>query len=160
MEGRLPFGAFSAANWIALAASQHFARYGTTREQLGAIALNARRNAALNPSAVYQEPLSLDQYLDARLVSTPFGLYDCDVPCDGAVALVLSARDAARDLPSHPSSSMPSAPEVADRISWIRNSDPRTAGVRSGPTFVDPNVAYPGRRGRSGAHTTDSPSTV
>jgi len=118
MEGRLPFGAFSAANWIAMAASQHFARYGTTREQLGAIALNARRNAALNPAAVYQEPLSMDQYLDARLVSTPFGLYDCDVPCDGAVALVLSARDAASHQPQPSVFIDAVGTQVADRISW------------------------------------------
>ena len=63
MEGRAPFGAFSAANWIAMAASQHFARYGTTREHLGAIAVNARANAARNPLAVYREPLTLDDYL-------------------------------------------------------------------------------------------------
>jgi acetyl-CoA acetyltransferase/uncharacterized OB-fold protein len=118
MEGRLPFGAFSAANWIAMAASQHFARYGTTREQLGSIAVNARRNAALNPVAVYQDPLSMDDYLDARLISTPFGLYDCDVPCDGAVALVLSARDAARDL-AQPSVLIDAVgTQVVDRISW------------------------------------------
>jgi acetyl-CoA acetyltransferase len=118
MEGRLPFGAFSAANWIAMAASQHFARYGTTREQLGAIALNARSNAALNPTAVYQDPLSMDEYLDARLISTPFGLYDCDVPCDGAVALVLSARDAARDLVQPPVLIDAVGTQVADRVSW------------------------------------------
>jgi acetyl-CoA acetyltransferase/uncharacterized OB-fold protein len=118
MEGRLPFGAFSAANWIAMAASQHFARYGTTREDLGAIALNARRNAALNSTAVYQEPLSMDDYLDARLISTPFGLYDCDVPCDGAVAMVLSARDAARHLRRSPVLIDAVGTQIADRVSW------------------------------------------
>jgi acetyl-CoA acetyltransferase len=118
MEGRLPFGAFSAANWIALAASQHFARYGTTREQLGAIALNARQNAALNPMAIYQDPLSLDDYLGARLISTPFGLFDCDVPCDGAVALVLSARELAKDLRRTPVLIDAVGTQIADRISW------------------------------------------
>ena len=52
MEGRLPFGAFSAANWIAMMATRHMKAFGTTREQLGAIAINARRNASLNPNAV------------------------------------------------------------------------------------------------------------
>ena len=118
MEGRVPFGAFSAANWIAMAASQHFARYGTKREDLGFIALNARRNAALNPAAVYQEPLSMDDYLQARPISTPFGLYDCDVPCDGAVALVVSARDAASDLAQPPVLVDAIGTRVADRISW------------------------------------------
>src|SRR3990172_2392458 len=50
------------------------------------IALNARKNAALNPKAIYREPLSLDDYLSARMISTPFCLFDCDVPCDGGPA--------------------------------------------------------------------------
>lgn len=96
-QWQLPFGAFSAANWIAMYADRHFHKYGTTREQLGQIAVNARANAALNPNAVYRDPITLDDYLSARMITTPFGLYDCDVPCDGAIAMVLSAADAARD---------------------------------------------------------------
>lgn len=96
-QWRIPFGAFSAANWVGLYASRHFQKYGTTREQLGAIAVNSRANAALNPDAVYRDPLTLDDYLAARMISSPLGLYDCDVPCDGAVAIVLSAADAAAD---------------------------------------------------------------
>jgi acetyl-CoA acetyltransferase len=92
-----PFGAPSAANWIALYAQHHFDRYGTTREQLGAIACNARANAALNPNAVFRDPLTLDDYLGARMISTPLCLYDCDVPVDGSTAVVVSARDRARD---------------------------------------------------------------
>ncbi|HEX3707052.1 MAG TPA: OB-fold domain-containing protein [Mycobacteriales bacterium] len=117
-ELRAPFGAMSAANWIAMAASQHFARYGTTREQLGAIALTARANAALNPSAVYTDPLTMDDYLSARVVSTPFGLYDCDVPCDGAVAIIVSARDAARDLRQPPVLVDSVGTQITDRLSW------------------------------------------
>ena len=96
-QWRLPFGASSAANWIAMLASRHFHEYGTTREQLGQIPLNGRRNAQLNPTAVYREPLDMEGYLNARMITTPFGLYDCDVPCDGAVAIVISHVDAARD---------------------------------------------------------------
>lgn len=96
-QWRVPFGAFSPANWISQYAMRHFHLYGTTREQLGAIALNGRANACLNPAAIYRTPLSMDDYLGARMVSSPFGLYDCDVPCDGAVALVLSRADTARD---------------------------------------------------------------
>jgi len=97
LQWLIPSGAMSAANWIGAYATRHMHRYGTTREQLGAIALNARRNAMLNPWAIYREPLTMDDYLSARMISTPFGLYDCDVPCDGAVALVVSAAEAARD---------------------------------------------------------------
>ncbi|MFC1402787.1 MULTISPECIES: thiolase C-terminal domain-containing protein [Streptacidiphilus] len=93
-----PFGAVSAAHTLAQNAQRHFHQYGTTRETLGWIALNQRANAALNPTAVYRDPLTMDDYLQARTVTTPFGLYDCDVPCDGAVAVIVSAVDAAQDL--------------------------------------------------------------
>jgi acetyl-CoA acetyltransferase len=92
-----PFGAPSAANWIGLYAQRHFDEYGTTREQLAAIARNARANAAHNPAAVFREPLSLEDYLGARMISTPLCLFDCDVPVDGATAIVVSARDRATD---------------------------------------------------------------
>ena len=71
-EHLAPFGV-QAVHTVAMAASQHFARYGTTRETLGWIALNARANAALNPTAVYRKPLTMDDYLGARPISTPFG---------------------------------------------------------------------------------------
>jgi len=98
MEWTLPFGAASAAVWIALFAKRHMHEYGTTREQLAQIALNARRNAGRNPKAVYRDPMTLDDYLAARMISTPFCLYDCDVPVDGATAVVVSRADRARDL--------------------------------------------------------------
>ncbi|HEY8121399.1 MAG TPA: OB-fold domain-containing protein [Myxococcota bacterium] len=98
MQWVLPFGAASAANWIALFAQRHMHEFGTTREQLAQIALNARKNAAHNPRAVYREPLSMSDYLSARLISTPFCLYDCDVPVDGSTAFVISRADRARDL--------------------------------------------------------------
>ena len=94
--------AYSAANWLAMHCARHMHLYGTTKEQLGAIALNARANAALNPLAVYRDPMTMDDYLAARPVSTPFGLYDCDVPVDGTVAIVVSAADHEPDCPQPP----------------------------------------------------------
>lgn len=91
--------AYSAANWLALNCRRHMQLYGTTREQLGWIALNGRRNAALNPRAVYREPMTMADYLGARPVSTPFGLLDCDVPIDGSIAVVVSHAEYARDCP-------------------------------------------------------------
>jgi acetyl-CoA acetyltransferase len=93
-----PFGAPSAANWLALRAQAHFHRYGTTREQLAWIPLTLRRNAAANPLAVYRQPLSLEDYLCSRMISTPLCLYDCDVPVDGATAVIVSRREPATDL--------------------------------------------------------------
>ncbi len=94
--------AYSAANWLALNCRRHMELYGTTKEQLGWLAINSRRNAALNPLAVYREPMTMADYLAARPVSSPFGLFDCDVPVDGSVAVVVSAADYARDCPHRP----------------------------------------------------------
>jgi acetyl-CoA acetyltransferase len=94
--------AYSAANWLALNCRRHMDLYGTTKEQLGWLALNGRRNAALNPLAVYREPMTMADYLGARLVSTPFGLLDCDVPIDGSVAVVVSHAEYGADCPHRP----------------------------------------------------------
>jgi acetyl-CoA acetyltransferase len=121
-QWRAPYGAISAANWIAMNASQYLHRYGATRELFGHIAVNARRNAALNDNAIYREPMTLDDYFDARLVTTPFGLYDCDVPCDGAIAVIVSAADVAGDLP-HPAIRIEAAgTQITERISWDQDT--------------------------------------
>lgn len=99
MQWTLPFGAVSAANWLALVAQRRMYEFGLTREQLAQVPLNARRNAALNPKAVYRDPLSLDDYLAARMISTPLCLFDCDAPCDGSTVVVVSHRDYASDAP-------------------------------------------------------------
>ncbi len=118
MEWRLPYGAFSAANWIGMMANRHMQTYGTTREQLGAIAVNARANAARNPNAVYREPITLEDYLAARTITTPFGLYDCDVPCDGAVAVVVSHVDTVADLAGPIVGVEAVGTAIGERISW------------------------------------------
>lgn len=115
---QMPFGATSAAHVLALNAQRHFQRYGTTRETLGWIALNQRANAALNPTAIYRDPMSMDDYLNARPITTPFGLYDCDVPCDGAVAVIVSAVDAARDMPRKPVLFEAVGTQIVERTDW------------------------------------------
>lgn len=91
--------AYSASNWVAVHCKRHMELYGTTKEQLGWLAINSRRNAALNPLAAYREPMTMDDYLGARPISTPLGLYDCDVPVDGSIAVVVSHRDHAHNCP-------------------------------------------------------------
>jgi acetyl-CoA acetyltransferase len=76
--------------------------YGTTKEQLGWLAVNSRRNAGLNPRAAFRDPMTMDDYLAARPVSTPFGLFDCDVPIDGSIAVVVSHADYGTDCPNRP----------------------------------------------------------
>jgi acetyl-CoA acetyltransferase len=94
--------AYSASNWVAMHCRRHMELYGTTKEQLGWMAINSRRNAALNPLAAYRDPITMADYLDARPISSPLGLYDCDVPVDGSVAVVVSHRDYAPDCPNPP----------------------------------------------------------
>jgi len=115
---QMPFGATSAAHTLALNAQRHFDRYGTTRETLGWIALNQRANAALNPTAIYRDPMTMDDYLNARLITTPFGLYDCDVPCDGAIAVIVSAVDVAKDMPRKPVLFEAVGTQIIERTDW------------------------------------------
>src|SRR3546814_15176070 len=75
---------------------------GIQPEQVGQIAVNQRRNAALNSRAIYRTPITLDDYLAAPLIATPLRLYDCDVPIDGAVAIIVSRMDVARTLKHTP----------------------------------------------------------
>lgn len=123
--------AYSAANWLAMHCTRHMHLYGTTKEQLGAIAVTARANAALNPLAVYRDSMTLDDYLAARPVSSPFGLYDCDVPVDGSVAVVVSAADHEADCPNPPVrvAAMGGSPGSGG---WINRPDyPKMASVEA-----------------------------
>jgi acetyl-CoA acetyltransferase/uncharacterized OB-fold protein len=115
---QMPFGASSAAHTLAQNAGRHFHRYGTNRETLGWIALNQRANAALNPTAIYRDPMTMDDYLSARMITTPFGLYDCDVPCDGAIAVIVSAVDVARDMPKPPVYFEAVGTQIIERTDW------------------------------------------
>jgi acetyl-CoA acetyltransferase/uncharacterized OB-fold protein len=117
-----PFGATSAAHTLAQNAQRHFHKYGTTRETLGWIALNQRANAALNPTAIYRSPLTMDEYLNARMVTTPFGLYDCDVPCDASVAVIVSSADAAGDMAQRPVYVEAVGTQILERIEWDQST--------------------------------------
>jgi acetyl-CoA acetyltransferase/uncharacterized OB-fold protein len=113
--------------WSLAAATQQalfFARYvhesQATPEQIGQIALNGRRNAGLNPKAIYRAPITLDDYLASRWISTPLRLFDCDVPCDGSTAIVLSRIDVARDLRNPPIRIEAVGAALHDRNSWAQ----------------------------------------
>lgn len=118
----MPFGATSAAHTLAQNAQRHFHRYGTTRETLGWIALNQRANAQLNPTAIYRDPMTMDDYLGARAITTPFGLYDCDVPCDASIAVIVSAVDVARDLAKPPVLVEAVGTQIVERIEWDQST--------------------------------------
>lgn len=86
----------------ALAAARHMHEYGTTREDLAAVALAARAWANTNPEAFAKGPLSLEDCLCARMISTPLSARDCCLVTDGAAAIVMTRTDRARDLARTP----------------------------------------------------------
>lgn len=122
-QWQVPFKALSAANWTAQYAQRHFHEYGTTREQLGWLAVNQRRNAALNPKAVFRDPITVDDYLAARMISTPLCLLDCDVPVDAATVVIVSRLDAARDLRKPPIRFEAIGCAHKGRFSWDQHDD-------------------------------------
>jgi len=119
---QMPFGATSAAHTLAQNAQRHMHRYGTTKETLGWIALNQRANAALNPTAIYRDPMTMDDYLNARPITTPFGLYDCDVPCDASIAVIVSAVDVARDMAKPPIRVEAVGTQILEPIEWDQST--------------------------------------
>jgi acetyl-CoA acetyltransferase len=123
MAWNLPFTAPSASIWIGMFAQRHFYKYGTTKEQMAWIPLNARKNAALNPNAIYREPMSMDDYMNARMITTPFGLFDCDAPCDGATAVIVSRRERAKDMRKTPLRVEAVGTRIAGRPSWDQFDD-------------------------------------
>ena len=149
-EWRSPFGAMSAANWIGMHASQYLHRYGATRELFGRISVNARQMAGRNPDAIYRDPMTLDDYFAARMVTSPFGLYDCDVPCDGAMAVVVSAAEVAADLPKPTVRIEAAGTQITERLSWDQDTvthEPQVIGpsthlwTRTSLTPADIDVA-------------------
>jgi len=86
----------------ALVAQRHMHEYGTTSEQLAEIAVTMRRHASLNPQAKYRDPITVEDVLASRVISSPLHLLDCCVISDGGGALVLTSLERARDLKKPP----------------------------------------------------------
>ena len=97
-----PYAPIFPATSYALAASRHMHQYGTTREQLAAVAVAARAWANLNPQAFMRGPLSVADVLASRMVSSPLTVRDCCLVTDGGAALVMTSAARARDLPKKP----------------------------------------------------------
>ena len=92
-----PFGPTIVGSY-ALVAQRHMHEHGTTSEQLAEIAVTMRRHASLNPQAKYRDPITVEDVLASRIISSPLHLLDCCVISDGGGALVLTSLERARDL--------------------------------------------------------------
>src|SRR5207248_8559135 len=98
-----PYGSEGAPVSFAPAYMRYMKKYGARREHMAAYILSIRKNANHNPHSVfYKEPLTFEDYMSSRMISEPLCLYDCDMPVDGAAAIVLARADRARDLRQAP----------------------------------------------------------
>ena len=108
-RGPSGFGAMSVAagmrganNGYALAARRHMSRYGTTSEQLGAIAVAQRQWAAMNPRARFRDPITIEDHQASRWIAEPLHLLDCCMVSNGGIAVLVTSADRARDLAAPP----------------------------------------------------------
>ena len=97
-DGSGLFGWFSTPAGYAMVAQRHMAQYGTTSDQLGAIAVACRKHGAANPHAQLRKPLTLEQYRESRLIVEPLRRDDCCLVSDGAAAVVLMSAKKAAEL--------------------------------------------------------------
>ncbi len=97
-----PYRPFLPSTAYALAASRHMHQFGTTREQLAEVAVAARQWALMNPAAWEKKPLTVDEVLNARMVSYPFTVRDICLVTDGGGAIILTNPERARSLKKSP----------------------------------------------------------
>jgi acetyl-CoA acetyltransferase len=97
-----PFRPFLPSSAYALAASRHMHAFGTTREQLAAVAVAAREWALLNPAAWEKKPLTVEDVLSSRMVSHPLTVRDCCLVTDGGGAIIVTSVERARSLKKPP----------------------------------------------------------
>jgi acetyl-CoA acetyltransferase len=90
-----PLGFGGANGLFGIIQRKHMETYGTRREDLARISVDQRRSAALNDHALLRTPLSIEDYMNARVIADPICLYDCVLPCAGAEAVVVTTLDRA-----------------------------------------------------------------
>jgi acetyl-CoA acetyltransferase len=137
-----PYQPLAPVSSYALATSRHMHLYGTQREHLAEVAVAARAWAQLNPEAAVRDPLTLDQVLSARMVSTPLTVRDCCLFNDGAAAIVMVRSDRAMDCRKAPIPVLGAAHAVTHReISGMPDLT-RTGAAQSGAqAFAQAGVA-------------------
>ncbi|MEV7964956.1 lipid-transfer protein [Sphaerisporangium sp. NPDC088356] len=103
MSWHVPYGLMTPAAWVAMFAQRYMHTYGATSEDFGRVAVAMRRHAAANPAAwFYERPITLEQHQQSKWIVEPLHLLDCCQESDGAVALVVTSAERARDLRRSP----------------------------------------------------------
>ena len=117
-----PFGTTMPA-YYAMYATAHMSRYGTTEEDMALVTVKNRKYGSKNPNAMFQKPVTVEEVLKSRMVSSPLKLFDCCANADGAACLVLANSEQAKKL--------------SDRPVWVAGlglaSSPMALAGRKGP---------------------------
>jgi acetyl-CoA acetyltransferase len=120
-------GLMAPGQMFAMLVQRHMHLYGTNREHLAEVAISTRNNAITRDTSLMHDELTRDQYFDARMISEPFCLYDYCMECDGAVAVITTTPERAKDLKQKPVHVMGSAHGGAGRwgqaITWMGMPD-------------------------------------
>jgi acetyl-CoA acetyltransferase len=99
----MAYGMLTPASWVAMIAHGYMHKYGVGSEHLAEVAIAQRNFALNNPRAAgYGKPLSMEQYMSAKMVCEPLRLYDCCQESDGGCALLITSSERARDLRQKP----------------------------------------------------------
>ncbi|UCG82561.1 MAG: lipid-transfer protein [Dehalococcoidia bacterium] len=127
----MAFGLATPPSWVAMFASRYIHEFGATPEQLGWVSVVCREFACMNPRAMfYGRPITLQDYLESKMVVEPLRLYDCCVDTDGAVAIILTTTERAKDLKQQPAYIMGATQGIATQgemmTSYYR---PRISGL-------------------------------
>lgn len=134
----------------AMAARRHMARYGTTEEQLGWVAVAQREWAAMNPRAIFRDPLTIDDYLAAPYVAEPLRRLDLTMVSDGGCAIILTRADRVADFARPPVFLLAMAQQAAlspernpedFQRSWMADIATRLYAA-SGTVAADIDIAY------------------
>ncbi|MCM2563161.1 thiolase family protein [Lutimaribacter sp. EGI FJ00015] len=145
LDASYPYGFGGPNATFALIMDAYMAEYGATRDDFGRIAVAQRANALRNPQALMKKPLTLEAYLNARMISDPVGLFDCVMSCAGSEAFLVMREDEAirRNLPfarlrgsieAH--NAFPDDP-VQLRGGWARDIDALYYQAGCGPADID-----------------------
>ena len=103
MSWHVPYGLMTPAAWVAMFARRYMHVYGATSADFGRVAVAMRRHAATNPAAWFHgRPITLEEHQASRWIVEPLRLLDCCQESDGAVALVVTSAERARDLRRSP----------------------------------------------------------
>ena len=127
-----PFKPMMPPSAYAMSAARHMHEFGTTREQLAEIAVAARKWAMMNPVAYNRDPLTIDDVLNAPMISYPFTIRDCCLVTDGGGAIVLTSADRAKDLKKPPVFVLGTGEQIGHANISSMDDMTTTAAVESG----------------------------